>query len=107
MTLLAVSPAPSNRDGKNGTKGSLLGSRLIPAVPGFLGRPVLAEDTGFSNYLPSGEGLAVFNDMAGAVAGAKNIAANYERHRRSARDLAEEYLDSRRCLGDMLCASDL
>src|SRR5262249_9690875 len=61
------------------------------------GRPVLAEDTGFSDVLPTGEGLLTFNSLEEAIAGAREIDAHYQRHRRSARKVAEEYLGSRRC----------
>jgi hypothetical protein len=69
------------------------------------GRPVLAEDTGFSEYLPTGEGLLRFTTMDEGVRAVAEIDANYERHSRVARRLAEEYLDSRRCLNEMLSAS--
>jgi hypothetical protein len=68
------------------------------------GRPVLAEDTGFTDYLPAGKGLLAFRDMAGAVAGVTEIDSNYGQHARAARALAEEYFDSRRCLAAMLAA---
>ena len=38
------------------------------------GRPVLIEDTGLSDHLPTGEGLLVFRDLAEAVAGVEEIA---------------------------------
>ena len=66
------------------------------------GRPVLAEDTGLSDHLPTGEGLLVFRDQEEAVAGVMEIDAHYERHHRAARMFAEEYLDSTRCLNNML-----
>jgi hypothetical protein len=68
------------------------------------GRPVLIEDTGLSDHLPTGEGLLVFRDIAEAVAGVTEIERNYARHQRAARRLAEELLDSRRCLAAMLAA---
>jgi hypothetical protein len=66
------------------------------------GRPVLAEDTGFSDYLPTGEGLVGFGDLYEAVIGVAEIDANYARHQRAARALAEAYLDSQRALEAML-----
>jgi hypothetical protein len=66
------------------------------------GRPVLAEDTGLSDHLPTGEGLLVFRDLEEAVAGVAEIDAHYEHHCRAARMFAEEYLDSDRCLSKML-----
>ncbi len=68
------------------------------------GRPVLIEDTGLSDHLPTGEGLLVFRDMAEAVAGVEEIDRNYPRHQRAARRLAEDVLDSRRGLTAMLAA---
>jgi hypothetical protein len=69
------------------------------------GRPVLAEDTGFSDYLPTGRGLLVFRDMEQAVEGAAAIDADYAQHARAARELAEEHLDARRWVDFILRAS--
>ena len=66
---------------------------------------MLAEDTGISDYLPTGKGLLMFNDLDQAVAGAADIDSNYSQHMRAARELAEEFLDARRCLRDMLAAT--
>ena len=66
------------------------------------GRPVLAEDTGLSDHLPTGEGLLVFRDLEEAVAGVAEIDAHYEHHCRATRMFAEEHLDSGRCLRKML-----
>lgn len=68
------------------------------------GRPVLAEDTGISDYLPTGKGLVVFRDLSEAIAGVPEIDSNYARHMRAARQIAEEFLDSRTCLKGMLAA---
>jgi hypothetical protein len=66
------------------------------------GRPVLAEDTGFSDYLPTGEGLLVFRNIDEALAGVAEIDFNYERHMRAAREFAEEFLDSQYWLEQMI-----
>ncbi len=68
------------------------------------GRPVLAEDTGFSEYLPVGKGLVAFNNLEEAIAGVNEIDSNYTFHMRSARELAEEFFDSRKNLEAMLSA---
>jgi len=68
------------------------------------GRPVLAEDTGFTDYLPTGKGLLAFRDLPEAVEGVAEIDSNYAQHSRAARELAEEFLDSRRCLPALLAA---
>ena len=69
------------------------------------GRPVLAEETGFSEHLPTGTGLLSFGDLDEAFAGAAAIDADWPRHSRAARAIAEEHLDSSRCLEAMLAAS--
>jgi hypothetical protein len=58
------------------------------------GRPVLAQDTGFTDYLPAGEGLLSFNTLEEARGGVEEILRDYPRHARAARDLAEAYFDS-------------
>lgn len=68
------------------------------------GRPVLAEDTGFSENLPTGSGLIAFSDIDEALAGIAEIDGNYAKHRRAARKIAEEIFDSRKCLNAMLGA---
>ena len=66
------------------------------------GRPVVAQDTGFSRYVPTGEGLFAFGDEDGAVAAIEKIRGDYARHSRAARSIAEEYLDSDRVLMRLL-----
>ena len=68
------------------------------------GRPVVAQDTGFSRYLPTGEGLLSFSDEDAAVAAIDDLQGDYARHARAARRLAEEYLDSDRVLSRLLQA---
>jgi hypothetical protein len=58
------------------------------------GRPVLAQETGFSESLPSREGLVWFDSVDSAVSGVRAIAADLPRHCRAARQIAEEYFDS-------------
>ncbi|MGE5408478.1 MAG: glycosyltransferase [Syntrophothermus sp.] len=66
------------------------------------GRPVVAQDTGFSERLPTGEGLLAFADAAEAAAAIAAIAADPDRHRAAARELAEEHLDARVVLSSLL-----
>ncbi len=66
------------------------------------GRPVLAQDTGLSSVLPTGDGLLRFATAADAAAGVDAIQGDYLRHRRAARALAEAYFDSRRVLSRLL-----
>jgi hypothetical protein len=55
------------------------------------GRPVITQETGFSNLLPTGEGLFGFATMDEAVAAVEAINADYARHSRAAAKLAREY----------------
>jgi hypothetical protein len=66
------------------------------------GRPVLAQNTALDGLLPTGEGLVTFADVDEAAAGVESIAADWPRHARAARDLAEEYFDSDLVLGRLL-----
>jgi hypothetical protein len=66
------------------------------------GRPVLSQDTGFSDYLPTGDGLLAFSTIEEAVAGIDDLRRRYETHRRAARALAEEFLDSDKVLTRLL-----
>jgi hypothetical protein len=54
----------------------------------------VAQDTGFSNFVPVGEGLLAFDDEDGAVAAIEEIRHDYPRHARAASQLAKEYFDS-------------
>ena len=58
------------------------------------GRPVVAQDTGWTSALPSGEGLLAFTDTASAAAALRDVAAAPARHSRAARELAEAHLST-------------
>jgi hypothetical protein len=66
------------------------------------GKPVVAQDTGFSTWLPSGFGLIAFGNLDEARAGIESISADYNVHRHAARDIAAEYFDGRRVLTSLL-----
>jgi hypothetical protein len=66
------------------------------------GRPVLAQDTGFAELYPTGEGLLAFSELEEAREGAERIARDYARHARAARTLAEAHFDSSKVLGRLL-----
>jgi len=66
------------------------------------GRPVVAQDTGFSSFLPTGEGLLAFDSAEEAAAAIDRVAAAYPRHCQAARELAESELNSDRVLGSLL-----
>jgi hypothetical protein len=66
------------------------------------GRPVVAQDTGFGDALPIGEGLLRFDDAEEAAAAIAVVEADPGRHARAARWLAEEILDARKVLPRLL-----
>jgi len=66
------------------------------------GKPVINQDTGFDNILPTGEGLFSFRTIDDILAAFDAINSDYERHSRAALDIAREYFDASRVLGDLL-----
>jgi hypothetical protein len=66
------------------------------------GRPVAAQETGFAELLPTGEGLLRFATTAEAAQAVSEIEAHPRRHRLAARALAEEHLDAGRVLSRLL-----
>ena len=62
------------------------------------GRPVLIQDTGFSEWLETGAGVIPFNTPEEALAGMEEINSRYEFHCRAARAIAEEYFDAHKVL---------
>ena len=71
------------------------------------GKPVLVQDTGFSQGLPVGEGLVAFTTLDQAAAGAERIASDYQAHRAAARALAEERFDSDKVLPRFLAEAGM
>jgi hypothetical protein len=66
------------------------------------GKPVLAQDTGFTDRYPSGRGLLAFSTLEEAAAGIDAIEANHAAHAAAAREIAEEYFDARKVLPRVL-----
>jgi hypothetical protein len=66
------------------------------------GRPVIAQETGFSRYLPTGEGLFAFNTSDDVLQAIEELKSNYEKHADKARDIASEFFDSDKVLGQLL-----
>jgi hypothetical protein len=71
------------------------------------GRPALVQDTGFSEHLPTGEGLLAFTTVEEAITGARELIADYPRHRAAARALAAEHFDGPRAIAPLLAAAGL
>jgi hypothetical protein len=66
------------------------------------GKPVILQETGFSEFLPVGAGLFAVTGLAEAVAAVETIHADYRRHCRAARWIAEEYFAAGKVLGTLL-----
>ena len=66
------------------------------------GRPVVAQETGFSGRLPVGEGLFAFSTTDEAVEAIAEIGRDYDKHRAAARSIAEDIFDSRKVLPRLL-----
>jgi hypothetical protein len=66
------------------------------------GRPVITQDTGFEENLPTGEGLFSFQDMDDILAAIDEIDSDYERHCRAAREIAETHFRAETVLRALL-----
>ena len=66
------------------------------------GRPVVAQDTGFGCFLPSGEGILPFHDLETAATAVEMMQRDYFCHCTAARAAAETVFDARRVLGRLL-----
>jgi GT2 family glycosyltransferase len=66
------------------------------------GRPVISQETGFSNIFPSGEGLHGFSTMEEIVEAVERTNADYARHSSRASELAREYFSHDVVLGRLL-----
>ena len=66
------------------------------------GRPVLIQETGFSDWLETGSGVIPFSTPSEALDGIEDINSRYESHCQAARELAEEYFDARKVLTSLL-----
>jgi hypothetical protein len=66
------------------------------------GRPVVVQDTGFSDLLPTGDGVLVFDTLAEAADAIHRVEADYAHHARAARRFAQDHFDSARVLDRLL-----
>jgi hypothetical protein len=59
------------------------------------GKPAVVQNTGPSAFLPNGEGMLRFSTLEEAIDGLARVEADYERHCRAAREIAEAFFDAR------------
>ena len=67
-----------------------------------LGRPAVVQETGWSDYIPAGEGLLAFSTLDEAVAAIADINDHYAEHQAAARALAVQYFDAKKVCADLL-----
>jgi hypothetical protein len=66
------------------------------------GRPVIMQDTGFSDWLPTGEGVLAFSTVDEGLACIERVNSRYSANCRTARELAEEIFSYKVVLPAML-----
>jgi hypothetical protein len=66
------------------------------------GRPIIVQETGFSDWLQTGAGVIPFSTPEDALAGIEEINSHYDFHCRAARAVAEEYFDSDKVLSRLI-----
>ncbi len=66
------------------------------------GRPVITQETGFSKYLPTGNGLFGFNTMEDILAAIEAIETDHAAHCRAAREVAAEYFAAEKVIGSLM-----
>jgi hypothetical protein len=66
------------------------------------GRPVITQETGFSNVLPAGCGLIGFSTVEEAAEAVREVNADYQRHSRAASEIAREFFSYEAVLKPLL-----
>jgi len=66
------------------------------------GRPVITQETGFSNCLPTGRGLFAFETMEDILAAIDKVEGDYAGQSRAAREIAEHYFSAEKVLGKLM-----
>lgn len=67
-----------------------------------MGRPVVLQDTGFSDFLPIGQGLLAWRTPAEAKAALAAVSDNYAAHGAAARAIVEQHFAADKVLTDLL-----
>jgi hypothetical protein len=66
------------------------------------GKPVVVQDTGWSDNLPSGDGALRFSTLQEATDAIDSVAANYSHHCTAARAYAKTYFDAPKVCAELL-----
>ncbi|GAB4184213.1 MAG: hypothetical protein Fur0032_25100 [Terrimicrobiaceae bacterium] len=67
-----------------------------------LGKPVVVQDTGWTDALPNGDGALAFSTFEEAAEAVRHVEENYEHHSRAARSYAEKHFDARTVCNELL-----
>jgi hypothetical protein len=66
------------------------------------GRPVITQETGFSKYLPTGNGLFGFTTVEDILTAIDAIEKDYRAHCHAAREIAAEYFAAEKVIGSLM-----
>jgi hypothetical protein len=80
------------RNGYVATRSGWFGERAIAYLAS--GRPVVMQDTGWSDHVPCGEGIFAVRTVEEAAAAIDEIERDYARHSKAARQIAEAHFDT-------------
>jgi glycosyltransferase involved in cell wall biosynthesis len=71
------------------------------------GRPVLHQDTGYTDWLAAAAGVIPFSDLESLIDALDRLDRDYDLHARAARRVAEEHFEARVVIAEMLQAAGL
>ena len=66
------------------------------------GRPVITQDTGFSQFIPAQYGLLGFSNGDEAASAIRQVESDYQRHSMGAREIANDFFDSAKILSELI-----
>lgn len=66
------------------------------------GRPVITQETGFTEFYGGKEGLFAFSSMEEIVEAVREVRGDYARHSRAALEIAKEVFEAKTVLSDLL-----
>jgi len=72
-----------------------------------LGRPAVVQETGWSDFIPAGDGVLAFSTMEEAVEAIADINDHYAEHQAAARALAEQFFEAKKVCADLLAQAGL
>jgi hypothetical protein len=67
-----------------------------------LGRPAVVQETGWSDFIPAGDGLLAFSTLEEAAGAIADINDHYAEHQAAARALAEQFFEAKKVCHDLL-----